>query len=96
MAPNSCIGESCKFCEWRRQNPISLGWESLFECDKKIGSQAVQTRTKSLPIESSFHNEDLVTLDEAVLTALDEIDILKQPNSLPNSKRLAVTFVTSL
>ena len=28
---HSCSGKNCKFCEWRRQYPISLGWESLFE-----------------------------------------------------------------
>ena len=25
-----CIGAGCEFCEWRKKNPIHLGWEYLF------------------------------------------------------------------
>jgi len=55
----------------------------------KYGSQAVQTRTESRPIESSFDNEDLVTLDEVVLTALDEIDYLKATQQLAQQQAIS-------
>ena len=42
----------------------------------------MQIQTESLPIESSFDNEDLVTLDKAMLTALDEIDYLEATQQL--------------
>jgi len=65
------------------------GWESLFECDKKIKSQAVQIWTESRPIESLFDNKDLVTLDEAVLTTLDEIDYLEAIQQLTQQQAIS-------
>jgi len=62
---HSCSGESCKFCEWRRQNPISLGWESLFE----LGSH----KTKPAAGKPVSYDEDFV-VDKEVIKALEEIE----------------------
>ena len=28
---HECTGEGCSFCNWRKENPIELGWEPLME-----------------------------------------------------------------
>ena len=28
---HSCTGSNCTFCEWRKDNPIELGWERLLD-----------------------------------------------------------------
>jgi len=61
---HSCSGKSCKFCEWRRQNPISLGWESLFEPGPHEAKPG-----KPISYDEAF------VVDEEVIKALEESSI---------------------
>jgi len=66
----SCSGKSCKFCEWRRQNPISLGWESLFE----------PRSHKEKPGKPISYDEEFV-VDEEVIKAVEEIEYIEASKS---------------
>ena len=63
---HSCSGKSCKFCECRRQNPISLGWESLFEPGLH----------KAKPGKPISYDEEFV-VNEEVIKALEEIEYIE-------------------
>ena len=39
-----CIGAGCEFCEWRKKNPIHLGWEYLLPDSPASATSAESAR----------------------------------------------------
>ena len=60
-----CTGEDCAFCAWRAKNPISIGWESLFE-------DPVESSSSSHDVDKS--DDELCILDEEDIKQLDRIE----------------------
>ena len=64
-----CEGKSCKFCEWRAQNHIDIGWERLFEdnpWDNSSDNSNAATYTE-------VDEESVFIVDEEILTVMDSI-----------------------
>ena len=63
-----CEGKSCKFCEWRAQNPIDIGWERLFEDNPDNSSD-----NSNAVIYAEVDEESVFIVDEEILTVMDSI-----------------------
>ena len=80
-----CTGKDCTFCAWRVNNPISIGWEALFNDPVESCSNDAD---KSAEIV-----DEMCILNEEDIEKLDKIEMnFRKSKSLSRSLQLTLSL----
>ena len=76
---HQCTGKDCTFCAWRVNNPISIGWEALFDDPVESCSNDADKSAEIVDEICILNEEDIEKLDKIEYELSQKQEPIEEP-----------------